>query len=100
MRTHVAPQLLEGCTCVSNLANGYQNLDMVRGDYAQTMVEHPPIEQPVITFDASTGQRMLSVNEAYSVRICQLQRDESAALVRPIASSSLHRCCCYCCCFY
>ena len=67
---------------MTNLASGYQNLEMIGGDYSRTMVDFPPIEQPVITYDASTGERMLSVNEAYSVRIPQLQKAESSAVLQ------------------
>jgi alpha-ketoglutarate-dependent taurine dioxygenase len=47
--------LLEGLTCVTNLADGYQNLDVRQPSYAQTMLDHPPIEQPVVSSVARDG---------------------------------------------
>ena len=73
--------LLEGATSLAVLANGYQNLSLCDSAYAKTMLEHPPVEQPVIAIDPDTGERWLNVNTGYSVRIPELSACESAALL-------------------
>jgi taurine dioxygenase len=74
-------QLLRGCTYAASLANGYQNLDLLSDEYRRTIQEHPPIEQPVVTYDEDSGERMLNINEAYTMRIMQISKAESAALL-------------------
>ena len=76
--------MLKGMTCVTNLADGYRNIDIRSAVYAQTMLDNPPVEQPVTsTTEGNDGipERCLNVNEAYSSQIMQLNKDESDALL-------------------
>ena len=63
------------------LAHGYQNLDVSQPEYTQAMLKRPALEQPVIAVDHRTGVRSLNVNAAYTVRINQLQKEESDAIL-------------------
>ena len=73
--------MLQNCTCMNLLAHGYQNLDVSQPEYTQAMLKRPALEQPVIAVDHRTGARSLNVNAAYTVRINQLQKEESDAIL-------------------
>jgi taurine dioxygenase len=73
--------LVQGANCLSLLAQGYQNLEVGSAAYAQAMLAHPPVPQPVVALHAGTGDRWLNVNAGYSLRIPQLSPTESAAIL-------------------
>ena len=73
--------MLTGKTCVTVLANGYQNLDIQQPEFAQALADRPPIQQPVIAVDPESGVRTLNVNAAYSHRIVELSKAESEAVL-------------------
>jgi taurine dioxygenase len=87
-------QLLQGTTCQTVLAQGYQNLEFGSPAYAQTLLDHPPIPQPVVACgdpnnnnnnnnddDDDTPQPWLNVNKAYSTRILELSKTESDTIL-------------------
>ena len=69
--------MVKDTTCLTVLANGYQNLEIGSAEYAQAMLDKPGIEQPVISKDPDTGALSLNVNTSYSMRIQQLTKAES-----------------------
>ncbi len=73
--------MLENCTCMNLLAHGYQNLDISQREYTDAMLKRPALEQPVIAVDLQSGVRSLNVNAAYTVRINQLAKQESEAVL-------------------
>lgn len=74
-------KLLEDTTSLAVLANGYQNLEACGPEYAQTLLDHPPIPQPIIAFHPETNERWLNVNAGYSFRIPELSPAESDVIL-------------------
>lgn len=73
-------QMIDGTKSKALLANGYAELPYPAPAFAQSMLKTPPVEQPVVTL--VDGERVLTVNKAYSVRITDLSVEESAMVLK------------------
>jgi len=73
-------QLIDGTSATALLANGYAELPFPTPAYARSMLSTPSVRQPVVSL--VDGERVLTVNKAYSVRIAELSADESACTLQ------------------
>jgi len=80
--------MLQGLTCVQNLASGYQNLKWGSRSFREAMARSPPVEQPVVGRHPVTGNPFLTINESYCERISQLTAIESDAMIRMLCQHS------------
>lgn len=92
-------QHLEGLTALHDFTRSFPlsrfgRTEGERAHWMETRNSHPPVEHPVIRVHPETGERAIFVNEGFTVEICDVEPEESAALLaflfRHVARPEFH----------